>query len=594
MRFSIATKISLGFGLFALAVFTVFLLNKSALQKSKKLHHDITHELMPDVAKLYIMQGYVQHVYASTQSWTVQQRSADDPDRIRLISVCLDSIPALMCAIDSTAATWPEIRSRNWKSIVPDINNLIHLSHEIRTLLPDFESYSNPTNQINAESMFAEGGEFKTSYNRTLSNLQNLLYECNKELNRDVNSMNISFDQLEKLMTYVVLFLVFGSLIIGAFTIGSIVQPIRSLRNKLNNLSRGVYSLHKTKTGNDELGDMAQSVDVLINNFERTKEFTLQIGEGNFEHPFTPLSEQDEMGKALLKMRDELSSYRHEMESKVSEQTQEIRNQKDEVNEQRLMVLNLYNDLQSSIDYALKIQQTILPTDQFIRDCFPECFVLYKPKATVSGDFYWCASKGSKRMLAAADCTGHGVPGAFMSLVGYNAFNQAVKVFLKPAQVMNSVNRFSTKAMRAEGVEQGLKDGMDVAFICYDIETKELLFAGAKNPGFIIRDQQILILEADSFSVGAHFAGEKEFSQQAMTMQDGDVLYLFSDGYADQFGGPDGKKFMRRRFKELLLQASILNIQEQHDFLMQSFENWRGNHEQIDDIMVVGIRFGGN
>ena len=348
--------------------------------------------------------------------------------------------------------------------------------------------------------------------------------------------MNGSFDQLEKLMIYVVLFLVFGSLIIGGITIGSIVQPIRSLRNKLNNLSRGVYSLHRTKTGNDELGDMAQSVDVLINNFERTKEFTLQIGEGNFDHPYTPLSEQDEMGKALLKMRDELSSYRHEMESKVSEQTQEIRKQKDEVNEQRLMVLNLYNDLQSSIDYALKIQQTILPSDQFIRECFPESFVLYKPKATVSGDFYWCASKGSKRMLAAADCTGHGVPGAFMSLVGYNAFNQAVKVFLKPAQVMNSVNRFSTKAMRAEGVEQGLKDGMDVAFISYDIETKELLFSAAKNPGFVIRGNQILTLEADSFSVGAHFAGEKEFSQKSMTMQQGDILYLFSDGYADQFG----------------------------------------------------------
>ncbi|MFM7105421.1 MAG: HAMP domain-containing protein, partial [Flavobacteriales bacterium] len=281
MRFTIAAKISLGFGLLALAVFTVFLLNKSALQKSRKLHHQITHELMPDVANLYLMQGYVQHVYSSTQSWTVHQRGADDPERIRLTSVCIDSIPALICSIDSTAGSWPEMRSRNWKTIVPDLNNLIKLSNEIRTLLPDFESYSNPTNQINAESMFAEGGEFKTSYNRSLSNLQNLLYECNNELNRDVTSLNTSFDQLEKLMIYVVLFLVFGSLIIGAVTIGSIGQPVRSLRNKLNNLSRGVYSLHRTKTGNDELGDMAQSVDVLINNFERTKEFTLQIGEGN-------------------------------------------------------------------------------------------------------------------------------------------------------------------------------------------------------------------------------------------------------------------------------------------------------------------------
>ena len=591
MRFTIAARISLGFGLFACAVFAVFLLNKSALQRSRKLHDVITHQLMPDLAHLNSLQGYVQHVYSNTQSWTVHQRSADDPERIRLKSICIDSIPALICTIDSAALSWPETRLNFWKRIIPDLNNLMRLSGEVRTMLPDFDSYSNPTNQMNAESMFAEGGEFKTLYHRTLSNLQSLLHECNKELNRDVGSMNTSFDHLEKLMTYVVLFLVFGSLIIGAITIGSIVQPIRSLRNKLNNLSRGIYSLHRTKTGNNEIGDMAQSVDVLINNFERTKEFTLQIGEGNFEHPFDPLSEQDEMGKALLKMRDELSSYRHEMESKVSEQTLEIRKQKDEVNEQRLMVLNLYNDLQSSIDYALKIQQTILPSDQFIRECFPESFVLYKPKATVSGDFYWCSAKGSKRMLAAADCTGHGVPGAFMSLVGYNAFNQAVKVFLKPAQVMNSVNRFSTKAMRAEGVEQGLKDGMDVAFISFDTDTKELLFAAAKNSGFVVRRNEVITLEADSFSVGAHFSGEKEFSQQSMMMQSGDIIYLFSDGYADQFGGPQGKKFMRRRFKDLLLEASALPIQEQHDFLLQSFESWRGNHEQIDDVMVVGIRF---
>ncbi|MFM7105452.1 MAG: PP2C family protein-serine/threonine phosphatase, partial [Flavobacteriales bacterium] len=295
--------------------------------------------------------------------------------------------------------------------------------------------------------------------------------------------------------------------------------------------------------------------------------------------------------KALLKMRDELNSYRHEMESKVSEQTIEIRRQKDEVNEQRLKVLNLYNDLQASIDYALKIQQTILPTDQYVKECFPESFVLYQPKATVSGDFYWCASKGSKRMLAAADCTGHGVPGAFMSLVGYNAFNQAVKVFLKPAQVMNSVNRFSVKAMRAEGLEQGLKDGMDVAFISYDIDTRELLFAAAKNSGFVARQGEMITLEADSFSVGAHYAGEKEFSQCSMTMESGDTLYLFSDGFADQFGGPDGKKFMRRRFKELLLESSKLGIEEQQEFIQKTYAAWQGDLEQVDDVMVIGIRF---
>lgn len=591
MRFSIASRISIGFGMFAVAVLGVFLLNRSAVERSIRLHSRITNELMPEIAQVNVLQGYVQHIYALTQSWSVQQRGADEPERLWLTSLCVDTIPAMMCALDSASVNWPENRLNTWIRLRPDLLKMLELSRAVRLTLPDFDSYSDPTNQIMAEALFIPGGEFRSSYNSALSGLHFIIQEYNKELGRDVQQLNGSFDQLGRVMLYILLTVIVGSIMIGFVTIESIVRPVRSLRSKLVNLSKGIYSLHKTRTGNDEIGDMAVAVDILINNFEKTKEFTIQIGEGNFEHAYSPLSEHDEMGKALLKMRDELNSYRHEMESKVSEQTIEIRRQKDEVNEQRLKVLNLYNDLQASIDYALKIQQTILPTDQYVKECFPESFVLYQPKATVSGDFYWCASKGSKRMLAAADCTGHGVPGAFMSLVGYNAFNQAVKVFLKPAQVMNSVNRFSVKAMRAEGLEQGLKDGMDVAFISYDIDTRELLFAAAKNSGFVARQGEMITLEADSFSVGAHYAGEKEFSQCSMTMESGDTLYLFSDGFADQFGGPDGKKFMRRRFKELLLESSKLGIEEQQEFIQKTYAAWQGDLEQVDDVMVIGIRF---
>lgn len=591
MRFSIAARISLGFGLFAAAVFVVYLLNRSAVVRSKTLHNRIASTLLPEIAKLNQMQEHVQHVYTLTLSWSAQQRSADNPERKWLESLCKDSIPNLIHIIDSSSCSWNELMTRQWAGLEPEIQQFLILSETVRKILPDFDSYSDPTNQINAESICAPGAELQTTFNNALSKLQILLIESERELKREVISLNQSLDYQSMVMTYLLITLILGAIIMGAITIRSIVYPIQSLRNKLINLSRGVYSLHKTKAGNDEIGDMAKAVDVLINNFERTKEFTLQIGEGNFTHYYEPLSKQDEMGQSLLSMRDELRSYRNEMEHKVKEQTIEISRQKDEVDEQRLQVLNLYNDLQSSIDYALKIQQTILPTDQYLKECFPESFVLYKPKATVSGDFYWCSMKGSKRMLAAADCTGHGVPGAFMSLVGYNAFNQAVKVFLKPSQVMNSVNRFSIKAMRAEGVDQGLKDGMDVAFICFDMESKELLFAAAKNPGFLARKGEILTLDADPFSVGAHYSGEKEFSQQSIQIENGDTLYLFSDGYADQFGGPDGKKFMRRRFKEMLLTASKMELTEQHHYIENQFETWRGSLEQIDDVMVIGIKF---
>jgi len=591
MRFSIAARISLGFGLFTAAVFVVYLLNRSAVQRSKTLHNRIASTLLPEIAKVNQLQEHVQHVYTLTLSWSVQQRSADNPERKWLESLCKDSIPNLIHIIDSSSCNWNELMSRHWAGLEPEIQQFLALSETVRKILPDFDSYSDPTNQINAESICAPGAELQTTFNNALSKLQILLIESERELKREVISLNQSLDYQSMVMIYLLITLLLGAIIMGAITIRSIVYPIQSLRNKLINLSRGVYSLHKTKAGNDEIGDMAKAVDVLINNFERTKEFTLQIGEGNFTHYYEPLSKQDEMGQSLLLMRDELRSYRNEMEQKVKEQTIEISRQKDEVDEQRLQVLNLYNDLQSSIDYALKIQQTILPTDQYLKECFPESFVLYKPKATVSGDFYWCSMKGSKRMLAAADCTGHGVPGAFMSLVGYNAFNQAVKVFLKPSQVMNSVNRFSTKAMRAEGVDQGLKDGMDVAFICFDVESNELLFAAAKNPGFLARKGEILTLDADAFSVGAHYSGEKEFSQQSIQIESGDTLYLFSDGYADQFGGPDGKKFMRRRFKDMLLTASKMELKEQHHYIENQFDTWRGSLEQIDDVMVIGIKF---
>jgi len=591
MRFSIAARISIGFGIFSIAVIGVFLLNRSAVDRSRGLHKRITDELMPEIAQVNLLQGYVQDIFALTQSWAVQQRDSDDPERQWLKTLCVDSVPALICRLDSASVEWPETRVNTWKGLQPDIIAMLDHSQMVRATLPDFNSYSDPTNQINAESLLAPGGDFKSAYNSALASLHFILREYNKELDREVVQLNASYDQLGLTMLYILIIAIAGSILIGFITINSIVRPVRSLRSKLINLSKGIYSLHKTKTGNDEIGDMALAVDILINNFERTKEFTLHIGEGNFSHPYTPLSEHDEMGMSLLKMRDELDSYRNEMESKVNAQTLEIRKQKDEVDEQRLQVLNLYNDLQASIDYALKIQQTILPTDQFVKECFPASFVLYQPKATVSGDFYWCASKGSKRMLAAADCTGHGVPGAFMSLVGYNAFNQAVKVFLKPSQVMNSVNRFSVKAMRAEGLEQGLKDGMDVAFISYDVDTRELLFAAAKNSGFVARNNELLTLEADSFSVGAHYSGEKEFAQQSMMMNPGDTLYLFSDGFADQFGGPSGKKFMRRRFKDLLLEASKLPIEDQLDFIRNTYTSWQGTLEQVDDVMVIGIRF---
>jgi serine phosphatase RsbU (regulator of sigma subunit) len=305
--------------------------------------------------------------------------------------------------------------------------------------------------------------------------------------------------------------------------------------------------------------------------------------------PYEPLSEHDELGASLLKMRDDLASYRNEMEEKVSAQTLEIRKQKERVERQSERVTELYTDLQASIDYAQRLQNTILPSPESIREVFPQHFVMYRPKATVSGDFYWFANKGKKLMFAAADCTGHGVPGAFMSLVGHNALNQATKVYFKPSQVLNTVNRLSAQALRANE-NHLVKDGMDIALCSVDMETMELEFSGAQNPVYIVRGNELIELEADGFSIGSYVNGEREFTAKKFPLQTGDCIYTFSDGYADQFGGPAGKKFMRKQFRQILVEINPLSMHDQLAELQSRFDSWRGEQEQVDDVLVLGVR----
>jgi serine phosphatase RsbU (regulator of sigma subunit) len=277
------------------------------------------------------------------------------------------------------------------------------------------------------------------------------------------------------------------------------------------------------------------------------------------------------------------------MEEKVASQTLEIREQKERVEQQNERVTELYNDLQASIDYAQRLQSTILPSEEAIREVFQQQFVMFRPKATVSGDFYWFANKGKKLMFAAADCTGHGVPGAFMSLVGHNALNQATKVYNKPSQVLNTVNRLSAQALRANE-NHLVKDGMDIALCTIDMDAMELEFSGAQNPVYVVRGEELIELSGDAFSIGSYVNGEREFTGKKCELKSGDCIYAFSDGYADQFGGPAGKKFMRKQFRQLLLEINTLPMNEQLERVEQRFDDWRGEQEQVDDVLVIGVR----
>ena len=221
----------------------------------------------------------------------------------------------------------------------------------------------------------------------------------------------------------------------------------------------------------------------------------------------------------------------------------------------------------------------------------PQAFILYKPKDIVSGDFYWLKEKNNKVYFAAVDCTGHGVPGAFMSIIGNNALNNALREFDTPSEILDSLNQgiSSTLHNNTIGVST-TKDGMDLALCCYDPKTQEIQYAGAFNPLYIIRNNDIIQTKADKFAIGTYFDNpQQKYTNHTFKLEKNDKVYIFSDGYADQFGGPKGKKLMYKNFRDYLLTIHNEPIHNQRELLNDNIEKWKGNLEQIDDILVIGM-----
>jgi serine phosphatase RsbU (regulator of sigma subunit)/HAMP domain-containing protein len=588
LRFTISKKIALGFGAYIFFMIWFVRYTDQTLERSLEINDRINSVYQPSIKSLEELDYQLVKAQQLMKDWPSVQRRDDDPGRIEALTLCTQVIPAQLIQIDSVSIRWPLEQRVDKNLLIVSVQSLLLSYGEVRKLLPDFNSYV-ATNMMAAEFMFTDGEALPDTLRVAQTRLRKLTEQQRSTMAVEIAKMNSSFDELTRFFGWAGALVILFGVFMAFITIRSIVRPVESLRQKLNNLSKGIYSLHSTRAFNDEIGDMAKATDRLVRNFERTKEFSLSIGAGKFDMPFEPLSEHDELGAALIQMRDDLASYRNEMEEKVAAQTLEIREQKERVERQSERVTELYTDLQASIDYAQRLQNTILPGPDAIREVFPQYFIFYRPKATVSGDFYWFANKGKKLMFAAADCTGHGVPGAFMSLVGHNALNQATKVYYKPSQVLNTVNRLSAQALRANE-NHLVKDGMDIALCSIDMETMELEFSGAQNPVYIVRGQELIELDGDGFSIGSYTNGEREFTAKKAELKSGDCIYTFSDGYADQFGGPAGKKFMRKQFRQLLIDINSFSMDEQFNAVQKRFDEWRGENEQVDDVLVIGVR----
>jgi serine phosphatase RsbU (regulator of sigma subunit) len=288
---------------------------------------------------------------------------------------------------------------------------------------------------------------------------------------------------------------------------------------------------------------------------------------------------QEELIEQLRQNEELQANHAQELEETVEQRTAQLQ--------------NAYDSITDSVQYAQRIQQSMLAHPQEIAQHFGDCFILFKPKDIVSGDFYWFAQHQQSLVIAAVDCTGHGVPGAFMTIMGNDFLNEIVQSqhLTTPADILSELDQKITQNLKKQTGQADINDGMDMAVLTINYAENTLQYAGAKNPLWQVSNGQMKVVKASKFPIGsAQYLEDKVFDNHSLPLQKGDVLYLFSDGFQDQFGGSHDKKYMKKRFREFLLSMSHLPLAQQHQALTQEFEAWKQSQPQTDDVLVIGIQ----
>ena len=276
------------------------------------------------------------------------------------------------------------------------------------------------------------------------------------------------------------------------------------------------------------------------------------------------------------------------LESIVAERTAEIAAKNEELEFQQ-------EEITDSINYALRIQEAILPIRDELKKTFPDSFILFMPKDIVSGDFYWHARIDNKQIVVCADCTGHGVPGAFMSMIGTDKLNQFVKERKNsdPAKILSAINQGIKKSLKQSGEEGSTKDGMDAAICMFDLDTNKMQYAGANRSLWLVRNGDLIETKATKAAVAGHTSDDQQYELHEIALEKGDRLYMSTDGYADQFGGTRGKKLKVKAMKQIVLDHPELSMPEQGEMMQTRIVEWMNDFEQVDDICVIGIQYNG-
>jgi serine phosphatase RsbU (regulator of sigma subunit)/HAMP domain-containing protein len=594
-RFTIGRKIGTGFGVLIFLTLFAFLLTSVTLRTGRQKTNQVTDIYTPSVGYLKDLNSRIVRSQMLINNWVYYQSNDDNPNKKELRNLIRHVYPSFRNRINEYKEKWNDpVTQKTVDSIFVQIDSLFNQEKIIMDQLSSFTSYEDPAALFIVRPMVDEDGVISVQSKTIIEKLTKVIEKEQFTAAAVTSEMLDSFDFLDKIVKVLGAALVAGGIIIALFTVRSIVRPVKLLKNMLLTMGKGVLPKSRTKESSDEIGEMASAMNKLVEALHRTTEFANEVGKGNFESDYTPLSEEDQLGNSLLKMRRDLHVNEQILERKVIERTEEVVRQKQEIEVKNRELEVLYKHVTDSIRYAKRIQESILPPESVTRKLLPNSFVLFKPKDIVSGDFYWISEKGDKIIFSAVDCTGHGVPGAFMSLVAYNLLKEIIEsmIDLRPAKILDELSAGVRNTLH-QFDKSSAKDGMDIALCILDTKKMELQYSGAFNPLYLVRNNNLQEIKADKLLIGFSYSEdhhEQTYTNHTIKMQKGDTIYISSDGYHDQFGGPKGRKFMVTSFRQLLLDVHNLPIDDQKRILDERFEEWKGAHDQVDDICVMAVK----
>jgi serine phosphatase RsbU (regulator of sigma subunit) len=373
----------------------------------------------------------------------------------------------------------------------------------------------------------------------------------------------------------------YGLMIVIALAISPISIPI----------SMAIYLAREMVMNNKSLEQQIVEIKRLSeDNIAHEQEKQKMIAEQNIN-----LEQQvKERTAEIEQQKEEITAQRDDILEKseiLEQQNEEIRTQSEEITAQRDALSYQKNEIVSSIQYAQRIQNAVLPSLDSFKEVFSDFFVLYKPRDIVSGDFYWLRKVNNQVIQVTADCTGHGVPGAFMSILAISLLNEIMgKSNLDNAgEILNNLRKKIKIVLHQQGKDSEQKDGMDIALCIYDLENNTMQYAGAYNSLYLVRNNELIEYKADLQPCAVHIL-ESDFTTHFIKIKKGDIIYTFSDGYVDQRGGVYYKKYMAKNFRNYLLSICHEPLEKQKELLDRNIETWKNGKEQIDDITVVGVK----